>query len=87
MAQYRKKPVVIEAFRWTGDLDQTEDPEWIIDAIRSGDVFFDTNTGTMKIKTLEGTMSVLPGEWIIKGIKGEIYPCKPDIFLATYELV
>jgi hypothetical protein len=41
MSKFRKKPIVIEAFKWTGDQDQTEDPEWIIEAIRNGDAFFD----------------------------------------------
>ena len=88
--KFRKKPVVIEAFRWTGDIDQTEDPEWIVDKIRSGDVFF-VNSGTsqvfMQITTLEGAMTADIGDWIIKGVKGEIYPCNPDIFEATYEKV
>jgi hypothetical protein len=53
MGMYRKKSVVIEAFCWTGDHDQVEDPEWIVDAIRMGDVFFVTDAGVcvMKIKT------------------------------------
>lgn len=85
MAKFRKKPVVIEAFKWTGDQDQIEDPEWIVDAIRSGDVFFEDEDPRMKIETLEGVMVANPGDYIIKGIKGEIYPCKPDIFQLTYE--
>lgn len=88
--KFRKKPVVIEAFKWTGDRGQIEDPEWIIEAIKSGKVWF-SNPGTsevaMEISTLEGEMCGRRGDWIIKGIKGEIYPCKPDIFHATYEAV
>lgn len=88
MGLYRKKPVVIEAFRWTGGPDQTEDPEWIVAAIRSGAVRFE-NAGTpevaMMIDTLEGTHKANQGDWIIRGVKGELYPCKPDIFEATYE--
>lgn len=90
MAKYKKKPVVIEAFEWTGGPDQTEDPAWIVDAIKLGTVFF-VNSGTagvkMKIQTLEGVMTADLGDYIIQGIKGEIYPCKPDIFQATYEKV
>ncbi|WP_445222209.1 hypothetical protein ACKWRH_21375 [Bradyrhizobium sp. Pa8] len=85
MAQFRKKPVTIEAFRWTGDADQTEDPIWIVEAIKRGDVMFHKLPLTMTIATLEGTMSASPGDWIIRGVKGEIYPCKPDIFAASYE--
>ncbi|MCM3704047.1 hypothetical protein, partial [Paenibacillus macerans] len=85
MAKYRKKPVVIDAFKWTGGPDQTEDPEWIVEAIRGGVVWFYTEErGTfMQIKTLEGVMQANSGDYIIKGVQGEIYPCKPDIFEAT----
>ena len=82
--KYRKKPVVIEAFRWTVGEDQTEDPIWFVDAINRGDILFSSN-GNMVIKTLEGWMYAISGDYIIKGIKGELYPCKPDIFEASYE--
>lgn len=86
--KYRKKPVVIDAFRWTGGPDQTEDPLWIVDAIKKGAVWFE-NIGTPDVKcliqTLEGPITASIGDYIIKGIKGELYPCKPDIFEATYE--
>lgn len=88
--RYRKKPVVIEAFQWTGDQNQTEDPEWIIEAIKRGDVWFinqRTPDCCMVIKTLEGNHLASSGDWIIKGVRGELYPCKPDIFEATYEAV
>jgi len=89
MAKYRKKPVVIEAFQWTGGPDQIEDPPWIVDALRSGVVHMHSHeTGIrMCIKTLEGTMHADIGDFVIRGIKGELYPCKPDIFEATYEKV
>jgi hypothetical protein len=83
--KYRKKPIIIEAFKWTGGPDQTEDPIWIIEAIKTGNVYFGNNT--MRIKTLEGIMTANIGDWIIQGVNGEIYPCKPDIFEKTYELV
>lgn len=82
--KYRKKPVVIEAFRWTGIPYQTEDPIWCVDAINRGDIVFSPN-GSMVIKTLEGWIFATSGDYIIKGIKGELYPCKPDIFEASYE--
>ncbi|WP_218641973.1 PGDYG domain-containing protein [Paenibacillus odorifer] len=85
MTKYRKKPVVIDAFKWTGGPDQTEDPQWIIERIKMGQVSF--ANGLMYIKTLEGIMEAKPGDYIIRGVKGEIYPCKPDIFEATYESV
>lgn len=86
--KYKKRPVVIEAFRWTGGPDQEEDPVWIVDAIKKGEVWF-KNIGTSNvqccIETLEGVMAASVGDYIIQGVQGEIYPCKPDIFAATYE--
>lgn len=90
MARYRKKPVVIEAFEWTGDIEQKEEPIWIVEAIKDSSVWFNnegTENVTMEIKTLEGNHIANRGDYIIRGIKGEIYPCKPDIFEKTYELV
>ena len=88
--KYRKKPVVIEAFKWTGGPDQTDDPVWAVDAIKSGAIRFE-NSGTpqvsLLIDTLEGTHRANQGDYIIQGVKGELYPCKPDIFAATYEPV
>ena len=83
MAKFRKKPVVIEANQWTGD-NMTEMSRFIGKDItrRPGDP--DTS---LVIETLEGAMKAMPGDWVIKGVKGEFYPCKPDIFEATYEPV
>ena len=90
MGQFRKKPVVIEAFMWTGDQNQTEDPEWIVRAIKEGQVWF-AHAGSdhckMFINTLEGVHEASLGDYIIQGVKGELYPCKPDIFKMTYEEV
>jgi len=90
MPKFRKRPIIVEAFRWTADINQKEDPLWIIDAIKD-DIIYVAYEGTprifMMIKTLEGTMTAKRGDWIIKGIEGEIYPCKPDIFKKTYELI
>lgn len=83
MSKYRKKPVVIDAFKWTGDVHQKEDPEWICKKIASGEVYF--KDGNLFIKTLEGEMIADYGDYIIKGIKGEVYPCKPDIFEIIYD--
>lgn len=86
--RFRKKPVVIEAFKWTGDEHQTEDPDWACEALKKGIMKFHnigTESVTIKIRTLEGQMTVNRGDWIIKGVKGELYPCKDDIFKMTYE--
>lgn len=79
MPKFRKKPVVIDAFQWTID----EVPLWW--KAPGLDVQVETATGVAIIPTLEGRMRANPGDYIIKGVKGEIYPCKPDIFEATYE--
>lgn len=73
--QYRKKPVVIEAVQWFkhGDHPAVEVPTHPLPP------------GSGWIRTLEGGHIVTPGDWIITGVKGENYPCKPDIFEATYE--
>ena len=88
MAHFRKKPVVVEAFKWTGDEHQTEDPLWLTTWITDGRVYF-RNMGThgvkLIIRTLEGEMTADRGDYIIKGVEGEIYPCKPGIFEKTYE--
>ncbi len=81
MGQYRKRPVVIEAEQYL--LGEVIRAKWLFDAMESGIVFSDADG--LKIKTLEGVMSASVGDWIIKGVKGEIYACKPDIFAATYE--
>lgn len=86
MAKYVKKPIVVDAYQWTGDNNQTEDPEWIVDMIKSDRIQFESSHGklSMLIKTLEGTMRASLRDYIIRGPVGEIYPIKPDIFLLTY---
>lgn len=87
--KYRKKPVVIEAFRYDGDLKNENGeyniPQWAVEAHDKGTLFFDGPI--LKVKTLEGDMVAEVGDYIIKGIKDELYPCKSDIFEATYEEV
>ncbi len=80
MAKYRKKPVVIEAWQFRAGMQDGDLAQYVID----GKIRYPED-GTMLIATLEGTMQALPGDWIIRGVKGELYPCKPDIFAATYE--
>lgn len=82
MPKFRKKPVVIEAIQYRASEQRSEFAEDVV----AGRVRYPEN-GCMLIKTLEGTMQAEPGDWIIRGIKGELYPCKPDIFAATYEPV
>lgn len=80
--KFRKKPVVIEAVRFTDSLT----PADLFAFLGSFD-HVDVSREHILIDTLEGVMRADPGDWIIKGVKGEYYPCKPDIFAATYEPV
>jgi hypothetical protein len=81
MAKFRKKPVVVEAFQWLPDGPPSILPQWF-----AGRSCWDISPdNVLTIGTLEGRMIVSPGDWVIKGIKNELYPCKPDIFAATYE--
>ena len=74
--RYRKKPVVIEAWR---NVKGAVRPDWLKGpgVAFAGDVVI--------ITTLEGVQNANPGDWIIRGVKGELYPCKPEIFEVTYE--
>ena len=87
---YRKKPVVIEAFQYDGDMmyqaGEYYVPNWAVKALQSGTLFY-KNAGELYVKTLEGDMHVSVGDYVIQGVQGELYPCKPDIFEQTYELV
>lgn len=86
--KYRKKPVEVEAFKLGVDYI----PDWFMDKVTTNDIFLRPGIpgiGDMSadITTLEGLMRANYGDFIIKGVAGEIYPCKPDIFMQTYELV
>ena len=97
MTSYRKKPVVIEAMQW----DSTEaGAHVVVEWIKAGgsDASFERIAVSASrynheydykilIRTLEGWISASPDDWIIRGVQGEFYPCKPDIFDATYEAV
>jgi len=86
MAQYRKRPLVIEATQWfrNGDHPEARRPEVGSDRLceQCGKPMHEHGW----IDTLEGVHVVCPGDWIITGVQGEVYPCKPDIFAATYEV-
>lgn len=88
--KYRKKPVVIEAIQWTG-LNLEEIKAFVGESLQYDiiDTAWEVRKGApyvnMKIHTLEGDHECTKGDYIIKGVKGEFYPCKPDIFAKTYE--
>lgn len=100
MPRFRKKPIVIDAVQWWPPGDPRHDPAMLSDRKgntvnppdyrQPGDLFQFTKIKGMGddkffIHTLEGNMEVSPGDWILTGVKGEKYPCKPDIFEAIYE--
>lgn len=81
MPKYRKKPVVIEAVEWTGS-----NINEIMNFMNWRNAAHDDRSGLV-IHTLEGNHNASVGDFVIKGVKGEFYPCKPDIFAATYDVV
>lgn len=104
MSRYRKKPVVIEAALYDGDLvgEPSRDhphlvvartcPEWFPAIVREEDALPTLKAGEvcwlaggLYIGTLEGPLRASPGDWIIRGTKGELYPCKPEVFADVYE--
>lgn len=90
--KYRKKPVEVEVWQWEGNSLFVNSPDWVFDAYENGDIdeyidYDDESDSYLEIDTFEGTQIARHGDYIIKDVKGEIYPCKPDIFEATYEEV
>ncbi len=92
--KYRKKPIIIEAFQMTYERrwDNSEWPQWLhkawnLDSTDANSLYCNDNGGQLYINTLEGIHSVTPEDYIVQGIKGEIYPCKPDIFKTSYEKI
>ena len=86
--KFRKKPVVIDAIQASYAMhyaanDWQSLPDWLRSSYDHGNILFAADH--ISIHTLEGDMRADPADWVIRGIKGELYPCKPDIFEATYE--
>ena len=82
--KFIKKKVVIEAVHWDGN-KVSETPDWTLEALDNGVLVRFGNK--VLIRTLEGEITASPGDYIIRGVDGELYPCKPDIFEKTYEKV
>ena len=95
--KFRKKPVVIEAFRYDGDLKDRDGkyyvPDWAVKAFEKGTMYYivprtkPADTPELYIKNLEGNHHVSVDDYVIQGVNGELYSCKPDIFEKTYEEV
>ena len=88
--KYRKKPVVVEVYHYRKPLYELDVfnnlPDWMKQARQNGTLYYD-NKAELFIKILEGDMHVSVGDYIIKGVRGKLYPCKPYIFEETYEKV
>ena len=88
MPYFKKKPVVVEAHRFNGSSSEIAAfKKWQAGQEFVRPVVQTRDRVSMMIHTWEGWMEASPGDWIIKGVQGEFYPCKPDIFAATYEAV
>lgn len=94
--KFRKKPVIVEAFKYDGDLKDRNGlfyvPFWAQEAYKKDIMYYGAETCDLPpcelyIETLEGTHHVSVGDYVIQGVNGELYPCKPDIFEKTYEEV
>ncbi len=90
--KFRKKPVIIEAIQWQVHGDSPQVEHYLVKPDESGSPVFCQYCGLAWcfhgwVKTLEGGHIVCPNDWIIQGVKGEFYPCQPDIFEQTYERV
>lgn len=81
--RYRKRPIVIHAEKYT--IGNLVDEQFILNGLKDGTLYFER--GKLHCKTLEGDMIVKEGNYIIQGVRGELYPCDYDIFLETYEVV
>lgn len=80
--KFRKRPIVIEAWQWLGQ-PHNEWPRWVSDGARVSQA----DSAALAIHTLEGELSARLGDWLIHGIRGEVYPCKPNVFSETYDPV
>lgn len=83
----RKKPIVVDVVQWLPERKPTDFPDWFWAEFGPHPERFNSDLSTLTIPTLEGRMICRHGDWIIRGVQGELYPCKPDIFAATYDLI
>ena len=85
--KYRKKPIVVEAIRWTrGNTNEVLEFAKVALAKPYAYIWAETGERFIDLNTLEGKFAAMEGDWIIKGVAGEFYPCKNEIFEATYEV-
>ena len=84
MPMFRKLPVTVDAVQWVGP-GLPDAPAWAVEAAQYGVI--KVAGGRVEVSTVDGVLSAEPGDWIVKGAEGEIYPVKADIFAASYEAV
>lgn len=85
--KYRKKPVVVDVEKWTGTIGSFNDILDFMGTVKDRGVYLSADKKSLCIETLEGDMRAEIGDFIIKGVKGEFYPCKPDVFKETYDQI
>lgn len=83
--KYKPKQVIVDAFQWIGGPDQKEDPEWMVEAIKNAKAFF--LDGAMYVQTVEGTMRCDCGDYVIKGVLGDLHVLNQIEFKHLYEVV
>jgi hypothetical protein len=82
--RFRKKPVTVDAMHWDGyPVTATVIIDWML--ANGGTARYHDGPSALSIDTLEGTMTAVPGDWVIRGVAGEFYPCREDVFAETYE--
>lgn len=82
---FRKLPVEIQALRWDPSREPSDYPNWLWESIPSRQCIIDPETSEVIIQTGHGEVRAAPGDWIIQGVQGEIYPCTHEVFVQTYE--
>jgi len=89
MSKYQRKPIIVDAFRWTGGPDQTEDPEWAVAAIKAGIIRFE-NDGRVEVRLVihnaHGAQVAKPGDYLTRHESGQLTTCDPGVFHATYSI-
>ena len=87
MQTFRKRPITIQAVQWDGSIASGEAIAAALPAVSLHAEKDDPRPPRLAVATLEGVLCARPGDWIIQGVVGEVYPCRPDVFAATYEAI
>ena len=82
-----KRPIEVEVWQLDGKRGWIVRPDWVLEKMDTGELYFDEEFQQWRIETLEGAMLAKNGDYLIKGVHGEIYPCKKEIFEESYEIV